>query len=1222
MKGAAALLSFAAGSCVALAAAWPADHAEPRPPIRVADAAAQTVSYDRDVRPLLSDRCFVCHGSDGGKREADLRLDLASNATAERIDKTTGAVRHPIVPGNLEASELWRRLTTDDPDDAMPPRKSTKRPLSDDEKALIRRWIEEGAHYESHWSFAPPSRPAVPQVRDTSWPRGTIDAFILAKLERTNVTPNPETDRATLLRRVFLDLTGLPPTPEELDAFLADVRPDAYERWVDRLLGDEPYRTRYAERMASPWLDQARYGDTCGIHHDESRSIWPWRDWVLKAYRENMRFDQFVTEQLAGDLLPNATIDQRVATGFLRNNVTSDEGGAIDEEYRFEYEVDRVATAGAVFMGLTMQCARCHDHKFDPVTMEDFYGLVAFFNSNDEPGLYPFTKEPDVAFPPALIIPTPDKEAEIQRLDADLARAKTERDGLKDSPEQRAAFETFVRSLGSDGGVRWVDAMIASATSAGGATMTPQSDGSVLASGANPGTDDHVFTLRTDAKDLRAIFLDALVDPSMPGREGVLGNAPRVGRSDNGNVVLTGIEAEAVSIKDPAQRQPIHLTWAWADVEQFDGDYRVVNAIDRNQPPSSVGWAVNGQFVGGPRMAMFLANEPFGFDGGTEVKITLQYRSQYAAHAFGRVRLSLAQVGDAGLTRLPAMTGSWYRCGPFPAKEGVTAFDVVNDPEAATSIDLTKEFALANRWRLDVNLKEATAFALAPTVGAEYVARTVYAPSPRRIELSLGSDDGLRVFANGKEVHTHRVERSLSADTDQVAFDVPAGRTTLVFKIVNTGGPAAFFHRAKPSAGALDTGLIVALLPASARTPEREARARDRWLLTTSPAYLALGERIGKNEADLALVKASLPRTMIWKEIEVPRDTFVRTRGQYDLTDKNRRVDRAVPAFLGALPDGAPRNRLGLAQWLTSPTNPLLARVTANRIWELFFGRGLVRTTEDFGMQGEWPTHPELLDWLAVDFRENRWDVQRLIKTIVTSATYRQSARLRPDVVAHDPDGRLIASFPRQRLPAEALRDQALYVGGLLTERLGGPSVKPYQPPGLWEEIAMPDSNTRVYERSMGDNLWRRSVYTYWKRAAPPPSMLTFDAPTREFCTVRRIATNTPLQALVLWNDEQFVEAARALASRTLHVPGDDRARVAFLMRSASAHEPTAEQADVLLDALRAYRSRFAAAPEDAVKLLAIGASKPPDGMEPSELAAWTMIANAVLSADATLIKD
>ncbi|MFO0828314.1 MAG: PSD1 and planctomycete cytochrome C domain-containing protein [Phycisphaerales bacterium] len=1230
MKGAAAAVVLAVAGTLVLAAARTATNPSPpspKPPLPPTAEGGTTVSYDRDIRPLLSDRCFVCHGPDAGKRQADLRLDIAESAMAERRTKNkkdptegqgNGASTRAIVPGDLAASEVWRRITTDDADDVMPPRTSTRRPLSADERALVRRWIEEGAHYEPHWSFVPPQRPTAPSVHRASWPRGDIDRFILARLESSAIEPSPEADPATLIRRAFLDITGLPPTIDELDAFLADKRPDAYERWVDRLLNEEPYASRYAERMTAPWLDQARYGDTHGIHHDNSRSIWPWRDWVLKAYRDNMPFDRFVTEQIAGDLLPNATIEQQVATGFLRNNVTSDEGGAIDEEYRFEYEVDRVTTTGAVFLGLTLQCARCHDHKYDPVVMDDFYSLVAFYNSNDEPGLYPFLRESDIASPPAVTLPTPEKDAELKRLQADLAAANAERDALRTNGDERRRFDEFVASLATDAGLRWADATLTSAMSTGGATLTKQNDGSVLASGANPAVDDHVYTFRTDAKDLRLIALDALVDASMPGREGPLGDAPRVGRADNGNVVMTGIEAEAVSVRDPSQRKPIHFAWAWADIEQTNGDYAVANTI----AGIPTGWAVDGHNRGGPRAALFLTDEPFGFEGGTDVTITLRYRSIWAQHVFGRVRLSLGQIADRGLASLPTTAGSWYRCGPFPSKDRNLAFDEVGGPEQSTSIDLGKEFPFANRWTFAEGLRDAAPLNLPPVVGSQYLAHVVYAPSPRTIALSLGSDDGLRVFANGKEVHANRVERPLSADSDQVTFDVPAGATTVVFKVVNTGGPTAFFHRAKLGEHELDHGVVTGLFPPATRTPERTAIAQERWLLTASPTYRALSERIAANQGQISAITASMPRTMVWKELDTPRETFVRIRGQYDQPDKNRRVDRAVPKFLGTLPPDAPHNRLGLAQWLTSPSNPLLARVTVNRIWELCFGRGLVRTTEDFGLQGEWPSHPELLDWLAVDFRESGWNVKRLVKSIVTSATYRQAARLRPEVVAKDPENKLLASFPRQRLSAESIRDQALYVSGLLKEKLGGPSVKPYQPPGLWEEISMLDSNTRVYEPSMGDDLWRRSIYTYWKRAAPPPSMLTFDAPTREFCSVRRISTNTPLQALVLWNDEQFVEAARSLAAKVLATQGDDRSRLVTLMRTATAHESTPAQSDALLAALAAFRARYATAPDDAKKLLAVGASPRPETFDPAELAAWTLVANAVLSADSVIIKD
>jgi len=1161
------------------------------------------IRYGRDIRPLLSDRCFRCHGPDSAKRQADLRLDERDSALAER----DGLVA--IAPGDPGSSELWRRVTSGDPDERMPPPPSHKRPLDAGELELVRHWIENGAQYEPHWAFVPPVRPEPPEVRDASWARNEIDRFVLARLEADGIAPSPEADRSTLLRRVFLDLTGLPPTPEERAAFLADETPDAYDRMVQRLLHEEPYVTRYAERMAVPWLDAARYADTCGIHMDAGRQIWPWRDWLLGALRDGMPFDRFLTEQLAGDLLPNATDSQRVASGFNRNHVTTDEGGAIAEEYLVEYAVDRTATTGSVFLGLTLGCARCHEHKFDPISQEDFYGLYSFFNSIEEPGLYSQETDPKRAFEPFLVLTG---EMDRQRLDGlrgQLGSAKDElAQPIPGEEEQRAGFlaEALERT-----GVRWAEAHVTKATSASGAMLALQPDGSVLASGTNPPTDKHTIELETTARDLRLVALEALTDPSLPHE--------RVGRAPNGNAVLESISAEAISLRDPTVRQPLHFTWAWADFEQTNGDFRVVNAL----ADDGLGWAVDAHNRPGPRAALFLADAPFGFEGGTRVVVDLDYDSIYPQHVFGRVRLSLAPISEQGLDALGTAASGWYATAPFSAVSGKEAWETAFGPERMVALDLTQEFGPSKlRFNFVEQFQdERLNTELAGGINATYVARRVFAPSARRVDLSLGSDDGFRLYVNRAELATRQVDRALAADQDRVTIDLPAGVSTIVLKIVNTGGQAGYYWKWLRREHELSGPLLAALLPQGARWPELEERLVHAWRMELSPGYKERIERVAGLERDIGAIEKQLPRSMVMRELPKPRETFVLTRGQYDKPDHNRPVHRAIPPALGHLPEGAPADRLGLAEWLTAPENPLVARVAVNRMWELAFGKGLVATSEDFGLQGEWPSHPELLDWLAVEFRESGWDVKRMLADIVTSATYRQGSRMRPDVAEIDPDDRLLARYPRRRLDAEQIRDQALYVSGLLVERLGGPSVKPYQPEGLWQEIAMPQSNTRVYERGKGEDLWRRSLYTYWKRAAPPPAMLSFDAPTRECCTIRRGETTTPLQALVLWNDEQFVEAARALAQRTLLEAGSDGEHMEKMFLRCVGRDPEPQETMALAAALADFRKRYAESPDDARALLAVGEA-PQAELEPPEVASWTMIASALFSLDGMLVRE
>jgi hypothetical protein len=662
------------------------------------------------------------------------------------------------------------------------------------------------------------------------------------------------------------------------------------------------------------------------------------------------------------------------------------------------------------------------------------------------------------------------------------------------------------------------------------------------------------------------------------------------------------------------------LHWAWADVEQENGDYRVINALHDGDER---GWAVDAHNQPGGRVALFLAERSFGYRGGTEVRVTLKYRSRYPRHTFGRVRLAFGAIAPHAVAALPEAHSGWYAVGPFPADSGAQAFAQPFGPEGARTLDLAGSFGFGNlQWRHDEKLRDGRLNEVGDGVHATYVAQRVFAPSARRRALSLGSDDGFRLWLDGTEVASRQVERSLKADQDQAAVDYGAGEHLLVLKVANAGGDAGFFCRRLPRAREIDGDMVLALLPSRALTSPRQARLRTAWRIKFSPLYRERLAQVTALQEKLAALDAKTPRTMVMRERPEARATFVLSRGAYDRPDRTRPVERGVPPALGRLPDDAPRNRLGLAQWLVSPDNPLVARVAVNRVWELVFGTGLVRTSEDFGMQGEWPSHPELLDWLAVELRESGWDVQRVLLLLVKSATFRQASRGRPETQARDPDNSWLARFPRRRLPAEAIRDQALYVSHLLVERLGGPSVKPYQPEGLWQEVAMPASNTRLYKRDDGEGLWRRSLYTYWKRACPPPSLMAFDAPTREFCTLRRVTTNTPLQALVLWNDEQFVEAARGLAQRVLGAPGDDACRAAALLQHCTGHRPDAAQVDRVVRALAEYRARYAGAEGDARALIDVGVSPAARELLPTELAAWTMVANACLNLDATLCLD
>ncbi|MCE2880936.1 MAG: PSD1 and planctomycete cytochrome C domain-containing protein [Planctomycetaceae bacterium] len=1164
----------------------------------------EPVRYGRDIRPILSDRCFLCHGPDRATQQAGLRLDSFEAATAARED---GAA---IVPGKPDESLIWHRINSHDPDEVMPTPESNKKPLSVEERELVRRWIEQGAAYEDHWSFVAPAAHSAPAVRDAGMVRGDIDRFVQAKLESLGTSMSAEADAATLVRRLYLDLTGLPPTPEETDAYLADTREDRYERLVDRLLTEEPYATRTAERLSVPWLDLARYADTNGIHMDAGRQMWLWRDWVIEAFRANKPYDRFIVEQLAGDLLPGATVDNQIASGFNRAHVITDEGGAINEEYLLEYAVDRVNTTGTAFLGLSVGCARCHDHKFDPITAEDYYSLIAFFNSNEEPGLYSQAPDPYRAFEPAIEVPRGADKERLSLLAEAEQRARAEQASAGEA--DRAELDAFVGSLRE--GFSFAKSSVVRASSAAGATMTVQPDGSVLAAGENPDDDDHELVLRTDATGLRALMLEAMTDPSHA--------ANRVGRAPNGNAVLDFIEVEAVSVADPSRREKVDLVWAWADYEQENGDYRAVNALTKDEGRQ---WAVRSHEVDGPRAAIFAAAKPFGFEGGTELVVRLHYKSPYAKHIFGRVRLTPAAASDAAIARLPEATSSWYIAGPVVGAPGA-AYDAEYGPEKEATFVRGKRFTTADgakiEWRHAPGVVDGQAVGLAASVGAEFVARQIYSPDARTIELSLGSDDGIAVYLNGRKVHENRTARAVAPDQERVSLALEPGQNFLVCKVVNTGGQAGFYARHLPREGALDRASVALVAPEGSMRAAAIEDARNAWRIRFSPSYIRASQEIARVEQERQRIISSTPKTMVMKELAMPRETFVHERGAYDHPNRSRPVKRAVPAVLGQLPEGAAQNRLGLAEWLVSKENPLTARVVVNRFWEMFFGNGIVRTSDDFGLQGEWPANPELLDTLAVRFRDGGWNMHALITEIVTSSAYRQASRVRPELAVADPMNRHLSHFPRQRLTAEQIRDQALYVAGILREQPGGPSVKPYQPEGLWQEVAMLQSNTRIYEQGMGDDLWRRSMYTYWKRAAPPPSLLTFDAPTREFCTPRRLTTNTPLQALVLWNDPQFVEAARVAAERVLRAEGNDATRMRELFRRATGEDPSESARTAMQAALDKSRARYKAAPEDAMKLVEIGEAPRAEGVDPAELAAWTMLANAVLSSDATIVKD
>jgi len=1050
-----------------LAAAWlliaPAAAAEP-------DPLPEIVDFNRDIRPILSDSCFHCHGPDPSQRKADLRLDTEAGALANLSGIAT------LVPGKPDDSELFRRIASTDNGERMPPAKSGREPLTPRQIALVRKWIEQGAQWQKHWSLIPPVRPEVPPFQGDGWEQNPIDAFIRARLRRENLQPSPRAEKAVLIRRVTLDLTGLPPTPAEVDAFLADNSPRAFETVVDRLLASP----RYGERMASRWLDAARYADTNGYQSDGIRYMWRWRDWVIEAYNRNLPFDQFTIEQLAGDLLPNPTLDQRIATGFNRNHRGNAEGGIIPEEYAVEYVVDRVDTTATVWLGLTMGCARCHDHKYDPISQQDYYQVFALFNNVPERGrAIKYGNSP-----PVIKAPTREEQQLLQALAIQLAGAEAHFATLQtDLAQAQAAWEK--------------------AQAAGGDTL------------------DAIH-----GAPARHLALHYPLD------------------HDARNHTDT---APATSTAGNAPALPEFVPGRLARAAQFDGT-RFIDAGD---------------------VAHFDYFDKFTFSAW------------------------IYPVGDQGGTILSRMTDT-------PSGDGYNF----------ALVDGRLQVNLVKRW-LDDALRVETDRQL---------------PADRWSHV-LFTYDGSR-FAEGVQIYVDGQPEKLRVLLDELNQPFENKQP---FRI-GTSGPNGGFH------GRIDDlRCYTAVLPAEditrLATPETiaelvaipaekrtaaQARKLAAWFLETrAPQRIrSAWKQVLALRDEHAAYLDSVSTCMVMEELPQPRPTFILQRGEYD--KPGARVTPGIPAQLAAGEAPVIHNRLDLARWLVSPNHPLTARVAVNRFWQMYFNTGLVKTVDDFGSQGEWPSHPELLDWLATEFIRSGWDVKHLQKLIVMSAAYQQSSRVTPALLQKDPDNRLLARGPRGRLSAEMIRDQALAVSGLLVEKQGGPSVLPYQPPGLWKELTGID-----FTQDHGEKLYRRSLYTFWKRTVAPPTMMTFDASGREMCLVRETRTNTPLQALTLLNEITFVEAARVLAQRVLTSPAAtpaDRLTLAFRLTLGRAPRPA--ELDILQAGLASYLEHYRQHPDAAAQLVRIGESPVNPALNPGELAAWTAVASLLLNLDETVTKE
>ena len=1027
----------------------------------------ERVDYNFHIKPLLSDRCYACHGPDDNARQAELRLYTEEGAFHTPLQSGGRA----IVPGRPGRSGVIKRISSTDPEIRMPPEESNLA-LSDYEIALIERWIDQGAQWKPHWAFTPPVQPALPDVHRADWPVNEIDRFILARLEREGVSPSDEADKERLLRRVTFDLTGLPPTPEEIDRFLTDTTPGAYERVVDRLLASETY----GERMATEWMDLSRYADSHGYHADGIRTMWPWRDWVIRAFNENLPYDQFVTWQLAGDLLPDATLEQKLATGFNRNHPMTAEGGIIDEEYRIEYVVDRTNTFSRAFLGLTMECARCHDHKFDPVSQAEYFQLSAYFNNVKELGM----TGDDGNAGPLLMIPSEEEEAEILE-----ARMRV--------TELEAALAARVNEVHA-AGLEKNASLPVGALSRGLASHYP---------------------------------LDELDEKTTP------------------NVVQGGtdgsVEGDLEIIDGPVD-----------GAIRFDHDYDYLQlskagAFERTDPFTVSLW-IHPATSGAYTKILGNAFHKNTYWRGWELYLdSLNHLSTRIINALPHNYLHVQST-------TPIETGSW------------------------THIALT------------------------------------YDGSSRA--------DGIRLFVQGKEapssIHYDRLYKSiLPVDGHYKVTERPV-RVARSYRAF--AGNDGIFTGNMDDIRLYTRSLTNAEVALLAKNDSVDSDPLETYLHHYDLSYQSLlAELHEARRTEQALVEG-VQEVMVMEEMDTPRATYVLDRGLYD--QPREFVSPGVPEVLGALPDDLPSNRLGLARWLFGSEQPLTARVTVNRYWLMFFGQGLVATPEDFGSQGALPSHPELLDYLATRFVSSGWDVKAILKAIVMSATYRQTSRASAEMQERDPTNLLLTRGPKFRLPAEMIRDNALAASGLLAPQIGGPSVKPYQPPGLWIEKGNFSVALLHYKQDEGDKLYRRSLYTFIRRTSPPPSMIVFDAPDRTTCFVQRQNTNTPLQALVLLNDPQYVEASRIMAERMQREGGESLSdQITYGFRLASGRYPADNEINVLEQLFEAERNRFANNPADVDSLFAVGEQPPDPAYDRTNTAALSMVAQVILNHDETYTK-
>jgi hypothetical protein len=1160
---------------------------------------AEDVQFNRDVLPILSDKCFACHGPDGATREKDLRFD-----TQEGLFGTAEDGQPIVVPGDPVESELYYRITHEDVDERMPPA-DFQFQLNADEIEVLKRWIEQDAPWEGHWSFIPPEKPELPKVSDASWPANEIDHFILKALDDAGLSHSKEANKETLIRRASMDLTGFPPTPPEVDAFLADASPGAYEKVVDRLLASQ----HYGERMAFPWLDAARYSDTNGYQRDTIRTMWPWRDWVINAFNENMPFDQFTIEQLAGDLLPNATLDQKIATGFNRNHRINGEGGIIPEEYAVEYVVDRVVTTGTTWMGMTFECARCHDHKYDPVSQKEFYQMFDFFNrvpengkglevGNDKPFIQVPTEE-DLEYKRVTM-------ARLDILDEELFSPDDRLDALQKELEQELV--TKFNDL------NWEVLSPTSFTAENGTTLEMQADGSILASGTTPDKESYsvsfVATGSVQSFKLELLMHDSLTDKG-PGR-GPLGNVMTT------DVIVTRTPAES----DEAEE--IDVVDVLTDVARLGTDYEIFNAIDDDP---LTGWSVGTQLVHTDREAVFVLDNNAKIQVGDTVTVTLKYESEaLVGYSAGRFRLSSSASEGMRRWSSPEL-GPWHQIGPIMGTEDVNELiDIPFAPEEGYDPEQTYTDEVIAWTDIDT-AEDGTVVSLEGGAQAvNYLHRTLSVDIPTKLNLSFGSNDAVKVWIDGQIRLHSNLGRAAAPDQHIVPVLLSPGEHEMLIKVVNFTGVTGYYFDVKSDGGEYLLDLIAKVTNASEERSDDERREFQRLFRMQDPAWATRSVEYSELKTEYDLYNSEITTTMVMEDMPTPRDTYLLIRGVYDKPDTSNKLAADMPSMFGKMDDSLPKNRLGLAEWLVNPDHPLTARVRVNHYWQQYFGQGFVKTSEDFGTQGSSPSHPDLLDYLAVDFVESGWDVKRMQKKIVMSATYRQSAKMNEEQLAKDPGNILLGRSPRYRYSAETIRDQALHISGLLNAEVGGPSVRPYQPERMWSALTFANIDkydTNLYTPDTGDNLYRRGLYTYWKRTISPPRMQIFDAADRERCSLREDITNTPLQAMVLLNDPTFVEAARHLAVRMMHEGGDSAAkRIRYGYKLALAYEPDEVRQTILANGLQKYLRHYEDRYAEAVAFISVGFSGYDVTMNEQELAAYTMLASVILNLDETITRE